>query len=91
MSESASGAPNAKGARADGGAKKSKDAKPGFFGRIALFVRQVLAELQKVVTPSRNELIQYTTVVIVFVAVVMAFVAGIDFVVGKGVLALFGT
>ncbi len=91
MSESASEAPDAKGVRAEGGAKKTNDAKLGFFGRIAHFVRQVVAELKKVVTPSRAELLQYTTVVIVFVAVVMAFVAGVDFVVGRGVLELFGS
>lgn len=88
MSESASEAPNANGARPESGAKKNKER--GFFGRIALFIRQVIAEIKKVVTPSRSELIQYVTVVIVFVAVVMAFVAGVDFVVGRGVLRLFG-
>lgn len=92
MSESASDVPNTKGVSAQGGAKKGKNAERerGFFGRIALFVRQVIAELKKVVTPARSELIQYTTVVIVFVAVVMAFVAGVDFLIGKGVLGLFG-
>ena len=39
-----------------------------FFGSIGLFVRQVVAELRKVVRPTRNELITYTSVVLVFVA-----------------------
>ena len=69
---------------------KDKDAKPGFFARIVLFVRQVIAELKKVNTPTRSELITYTTVVLVFVLVVMAFVTGIDFLIGKVVFWVFG-
>jgi preprotein translocase subunit SecE len=62
----------------------------GFFARIALFLRQVVAELRKVVRPTRNELITYTTVCMVFVAVVMAYVAGLDIAFGKLVLLVFG-
>ena len=90
MSESPSGALGAEGVRA-GGDKKKSDAKKGnIFSRIALFVRQVIAELKKVVTPTRSELITYTTVVLVFVAVVMAFVTVLDFGIGKATLWLFG-
>jgi preprotein translocase subunit SecE len=53
-------------------------------------VRQVVAELKKVHTPTRNELFTYTAVVIVFVAVVMAFVTLLDFGIGKLVLFVFG-
>ena len=49
-------------------------AKPGFFARIALFVRQVIGELKKVVAPTRKELINYTLVVLVFVAIMMLIV-----------------
>ena len=42
--------------------------------RISLFYRQIVAELRKVIWPTRKELITYTTVVIVFVLVVIAFV-----------------
>lgn len=49
-----------------------------FFGSIALFIRQVIAELRKVVTPTRKELIQYTAVVLVFVLIVMGVVYGLD-------------
>jgi preprotein translocase subunit SecE len=62
----------------------------GFFARIALFLRQVAAELRKVVRPTRNELITYTTVCMVFVAVVMAYVSGLDIAFGKLVLLIFG-
>jgi preprotein translocase subunit SecE len=46
--------------------------------RPATFVEQVLAELRKVVQPTRQELITYTIVVFVFVVVMMAFVFGLD-------------
>lgn len=52
--------------------------KLGFFGRIALFFRQVIGELRKVVTPTRKELFKFTGVVLVFVAIMMALVYGLD-------------
>jgi preprotein translocase subunit SecE len=58
--------------------------------RISLFYRQVLAELRKVIWPTRKELITYTTVVIVFVLVVIAYVTGLDYVFSKAILAVFG-
>jgi preprotein translocase subunit SecE len=48
------------------------------FGAMALFIRQILDELRKVVRPTRHELVTYTSVVIVFVSVVMGFVWGLD-------------
>ncbi len=60
------------------------------FARIALFVRQVVAELRKVVTPTRSELLNYTGVVIVFVTVAMVFITILDYIIGRGTLALFG-
>ena len=58
--------------------------------RMSLFYRQVLAELRKVIWPTRKELITYTTVVIVFVLVVIAYVTVLDYVFGKGILYIFG-
>ena len=52
--------------------------KPNFFARIALFIRQVFAELRKVITPTRQELLKYTLVVLGFVVVMMAIVYGLD-------------
>jgi len=48
------------------------------FNRIALFVRQVIAELKKVVTPSREETVRYVWIVLGFVAVVMVMVFVMD-------------
>lgn len=46
--------------------------------RAVLFVKQVLAELGKVTKPSRKELINFTGVVLGFVAVVMVIISGLD-------------
>jgi preprotein translocase subunit SecE len=54
------------------------------------FLREVVAELRKVIWPGRKELITYTTVVIVFVAIMVALVAGLDILFAQGVLAVFG-
>jgi len=58
--------------------------------RLTLFLRQVLDELSKVVTPTRRELVNYTLVVLVFVLIMMAFVSVIDLLFGWGVSWVFG-
>jgi preprotein translocase subunit SecE len=62
----------------------------GPFGRIGLLYRQVMGELRKVIWPTRHELISYTTVVLVFVAVMVGLVALLDFGFVKAVGRLFG-
>ena len=71
-------------------AKKERAGRRGPFGRIALFIRQVINELKKVVTPTRKELFSYTGVVLAFVVIMMAIVAGLDFVFALGVQYVFG-
>ncbi len=55
----------------------------------ATFYRQVVAELRKVVWPTRQQLITYFWVVLVFVLVVMTFVALLDLGFGKAAFAIF--
>ncbi|GLY76580.1 preprotein translocase subunit SecE [Actinoallomurus iriomotensis] len=43
-----------------------------------LFYRQVVAELRKVIWPTRHELVTYTTVSLIFVIIVLAIVFGLD-------------
>ena len=62
----------------------------GPFARIALFLRQVIAELRKVVTPTRRELVNYTLVVLAFVVVLMAIVYVLDLGFGALVFWAFG-
>lgn len=68
----------------------STPARRGFFARIALFFRQVIGELKKVVRPTRSELVTYTGVVLAFVAVVMAFVTLVDLGIGRLTFWVFG-
>ena len=70
--------------------ERGRPAKKPLPARISLFYRQVLAELRKVIWPTRKELITYTTVVIFFVLVVIAYVTSLDYVFGKGILYIFG-
>jgi len=71
-----------------GGGRGAK--RPGLFDRIAVYNRQVVAELRKVIWPTRNELVTYTIVSIVFVTAMVALVSFYDFVFTKAVLAIFG-
>ncbi len=61
-------------------ARKERAQKRGPLGRLGLFLRQVIAELRKVVTPTRRELFTYTLVVLVFVVIMMALVGGLDWI-----------
>ncbi|ROP64180.1 preprotein translocase subunit SecE [Curtobacterium sp. PhB115] len=71
-------------------AKQDRAERRGPFAAIVLFIRQVLGELRKVVTPTRKELFSYTLVVLVFVVVMMILVSVLDFVFGLGVGYVFG-
>jgi preprotein translocase subunit SecE len=72
-------------------AKEDRAARRSVFSRMALFLRQVMQELRKVVTPTRKELLSYTGVVLVFVIIMMLLVSGMDWVFGWVVVAVFGT
>ena len=61
-------------------AKADRAATRNVFGRVALFFRQVYAELRKVTRPTYKELVSYTGVVLAFVVLVMVILAGMDFV-----------
>jgi preprotein translocase subunit SecE len=62
----------------------------GWPARFALFLRQVVAELRKVVWPTRNQLLTYTGVVLVFVLVLMGIVAIFDTIFSNLTLKVFG-
>ena len=71
-------------------AKNDRAQRRGPFARLSLFLRQVVGELRKVVTPTRKELFSYTGVVLVFVVIMMALVYGLDFGFSALVNFLFG-
>jgi len=69
---------------------RPEERKPSLPARISLFYRQVIAELRKVIWPTRKELVTYTSVVIVFVLMVIAYVSVLDLGFGQLVLRVFG-
>jgi preprotein translocase subunit SecE len=56
----------------------------------AQYYREIVSELRKVIYPSRHELITYVIVVLVFVSVMTALVAGLDYGFTKLVIHVFG-
>lgn len=64
--------------------------KLNIFGRIALFLRQVIAELKKVIVPTRSELIRMTVVVLAFVVLMIVIVWGLDQFFGWLTIFVFG-
>jgi preprotein translocase subunit SecE len=58
--------------------------------RLALFNRQVVSELRKVIWPTRQELVTYTIVSITFVASMVAFVGVLDYLFTKLIFSMFG-
>ncbi|MER5308168.1 preprotein translocase subunit SecE [Streptomyces sp. NPDC002773] len=70
--------------------KGGKRGKKGPLGRLALFYRQIVAELRKVVWPTRSQLSTYTTVVIIFVVIMIGLVTVIDYGFQEAVKYVFG-
>jgi preprotein translocase subunit SecE len=62
----------------------------GVFGRLGRFLREVVAELRKVIWPTRSELVTYAAVVLVFVTIMLTIVGLLDLGFSKAVLFVFG-
>ena len=71
-----------------GKAKSSGTGNP--FKKLVKFLREVIAELRKVIWPNRKQMVTYTAVVLVFVVFMVAFISGVDVAFIKGVSWLFG-
>jgi len=66
------------------------DSRASLWSRMTLFLRQVVAELRKVVYPTRPQLLSYTAVVLVFVGIMIAIVTVLDLAFGEAVRAVLG-
>ena len=64
--------------------------RPGRLRRAVTYYRQVVAELRKVIWPTRRELLTYTSVVLVFVLFMVTVISVYDFAFSQGVLKVFG-
>jgi preprotein translocase subunit SecE len=78
--------------RGSAAAKPAKSGRPARRDRTtpAVFIRQVVAELRKVVWPTRKELITYTTVALAFILVMVAIVTSLDYGFTELVRGVFG-
>ncbi len=83
----------------DGAGKKPKKAKKaGESGKpsrnpfvlIATYVKQVIAELRKVIWPNRKQMVSYTSVVLVFLAFIVTMIGLVDLGLAKLVIWVFG-
>ncbi|MGX9789827.1 preprotein translocase subunit SecE [Mycobacterium sp. MMS18-G62] len=54
------------------------------------YLKQVVAELRKVIWPNRKQMINYTAVVLVFLAFMVALIGGVDLGLAKLVTLVFG-
>jgi preprotein translocase subunit SecE len=59
------------------------------FARIGLWWRQIVAELRKVIWPTRKELVGYTIVTLIFSIIVIAIVFALDYFTNWAVLRIF--
>ncbi len=71
--------------------RDSRPTKGSLPSRVVRFLREVVSELRKVIWPTRNQMVTYTIVVLIFVSFMVALVYLLDLVFAKGVLLLFGT
>ncbi len=84
-------APTGDGRSGRAAVREARPARAPLFSRIARFLREVVAELRKVIWPTRNQQVTYTIVVLIFVSFMVALVWLLDLVFAQGVLFLFGT
>ena len=71
-------------------ARGNGERRPGPLARIRNYYREIVAELRKVIYPTRTELVTYVVVVLLFVSLMVAIVAGLDYAFTKLDLGVFG-
>ena len=54
------------------------------------YLQQVVAELRKVIWPNRKQMVSYTTVVLIFLAFMVALIGLVDLGLAKLVMLVFG-
>ena len=71
-------------------AKKSGPPRSNPFTFIWNYLKQVVAELRKVIWPNRKQMISYTTVVLAFLVFMVALIGGVDLGWAKLITLVFG-
>jgi preprotein translocase subunit SecE len=77
------------------GTSKKKAAKKGESRQnpityVLTYIKQVIADLRKVIWPNRKQMVTYTSVVLIFLAFMVALIGGVDFGLAKLVTLVFG-
>lgn len=57
---------------------------------VMTYLKQVVAELRKVIWPNRKQMVSYTTVVLIFLAFMVALIGLVDLGLAKLVMTVFG-
>lgn len=70
--------------------KKSASPSTNLFLYVYSYLKQVVAELRKVIWPNRKQMITYTSVVLVFLVFMVALIGGADIGFAKLVMLVFG-
>lgn len=82
------------GKNGSGKAKKTAKGEPGGrvnpFAFVVNYIKQVIAELRKVIWPNRKQMVNYTTVVLIFLAFMVALIAGVDYGAARLIGLVFG-
>ena len=78
-----------RGPQASKPAKPARSAKPDRTTP-PVFLREVRAELRKVIWPTRKELITYTTVAVIFIMTMVGIVTGVDTLLTTWMFKIFG-
>ena len=82
---------NGSGTKTKSGRKAAKDGpsrNPILF--VITYLKQVVAELRKVIWPNRKQMVSYTSVVLVFLFFMVALISGVDLGLARLVLLVFG-
>jgi preprotein translocase subunit SecE len=70
--------------------KSTSDASRNPFVFVFNYLKQVVAELRKVIWPNRKQMVSYTTVVLMFLVFMVALIGVVDLGLAKLVLLVFG-
>ncbi|KUI39184.1 preprotein translocase subunit SecE [Mycobacterium sp. GA-2829] len=70
--------------------KKEPGKYPNPFLYVVNYIKQVIAELRKVIWPNRKQMVSYTSVVLVFLVFMVALIAGADYGLARLVGLVFG-
>jgi preprotein translocase subunit SecE len=69
---------------------KKRDSSRNPFTFVWNYLKQVVAELRKVIWPNRKQMVSYTSVVLVFLAFMVALIGGVDLGFARLVSLVFG-